>query len=298
MKNISGRLVIFLQKMLAFFGYKLSPLDFHDISLKSRSYLTKLSFENESSNSEKKIMPIKAHMFWAYGSLSKLEILSAVSFLKNGYELNFWSYDNISNLPDGVIQRDAREILPEHRVFKYKNGSYAGFANLFRYAVLLKYGGLWADSDVICLLPMSELQNSGIVSFLVTERTPSAIKLNNNLIYNSEPRSGDVIDLAYALSDRFDVDKLQWGDCGPKLLSALVKTYPSLIPTIMEPCFANPVDWWDCPRVLLDPKKGKEIPIQWGFLHCYNEMWRTAGIDKNSPFPPGSFLSKIQSLDV
>jgi len=52
-------------------------------------------------------------MFWAYGPLSRLEILCINSFLKNQYDVNVWSYGGAENVPSGARLRDARRILPE-----------------------------------------------------------------------------------------------------------------------------------------------------------------------------------------
>ncbi len=60
---------------------------------------------------------IKVHLFWAYGQLSKLEILSLKSFAKNNFNVHLWSYDKIKNAPTDCTLRDAREILPENYVF-------------------------------------------------------------------------------------------------------------------------------------------------------------------------------------
>ncbi len=65
---------------------------------------------------------IEAHMFWAYGNPGQLELLCVNSFLAQGYRLNFWSYDQISNLPPGARLRDARDVLPEERCFHKQNG--------------------------------------------------------------------------------------------------------------------------------------------------------------------------------
>lgn len=109
---------------------------------------------------------VEVHMLWIGGSLSNLEKISILSFLKNGFSVKLWTYGNVLGVPDGTIQHDARTVLPENRIFKYKNGSYAGFANLFRYAVLSKFGGLWADTDVICLIPASHFSTFSNRGFL------------------------------------------------------------------------------------------------------------------------------------
>jgi hypothetical protein len=237
--------------------------------------------------------PIQAHMFWAYGNFTKLEKLAAVSFMSNGFDLKIWTYGSIGNLPKGAHQFNAREVIPENRVFTLKNGSYAAFSDLFRYAVLSQYGGLWADTDVICLTSSSALRKIGGGGLLVTENTDNSFRISNNLIYHPNPKSGDLIDLAFAIADRFQVDKISWAELGPELLTTLVRAYPSISPQIMGPEFANPVNWWDCPHRLLSEET--TLTEKTWFLHCFNELWRRSGTDKNSNLPKDSLLGKIFS---
>lgn len=255
--------------------------------LKSNLNQNNESIKEISSNS------ITVHMLWVEGNLGNLELLCCNSFIKNNFNLIMWTYGNMSNLPDGALQRDAREIIPEDRIFTYKNGSYAGFADLFRYAVLSKHGGLWADTDVICLMNMEDLRTLTYEGFFVSERIQNSngLKVNNNVIYHPTPKSGDIIDLAYRFSDGFDVKKLEWGYCGPRLLTALVENWPTISPKIMEPNFANGVDFWRCPDYLIQDKK--ELPEDCAFLHCYNEMWRRSGVDKNAPYPKDSLIGAL-----
>jgi hypothetical protein len=234
---------------------------------------------------------VPVHMFWAYGDFSKLERLAIASFLANHFQVNVWTYDSIRNIPKNTVQHDARKIIPEDRVFKYWNGSYAGFSDLFRYAVLSKQPGLWVDSDVICLCSVNDFKKYNKNDFLVTERTKQSTKLNGNVIYRPEPIEGDIIDLAYAISERYRIDKLEWGDCGPNLLTTLVRTYPKLAPTIMHPDFSNPINCWDCPKQLLS--KPRRLTKKTWFLHCYNEGWRSRGIDKNRYYPQDSLLGSL-----
>jgi hypothetical protein len=256
---------------------------------KIHEVLNKILEKTTRSDSRK---TITTHLFWAYGEISNLEKICLNSFIRQGYALFLWTYGDMTDVPAGVILKDAREILPENRVFKYKNGSYAGFANLFRYAVLSQKGGLYVDTDVICLTPSDKLQTQ---PFLVSERKPNANNpesssgVNNNVIYDPAPRPGDIIDLAFAFSERFPLDKLEWGDCGPRLLNMIAVAYPKLAFEIKEPDFANPIDYFNSPRDLLTPHF--KLPRQAAFLHCYNESWRQAGIDKNAIFPEKSLMA-------
>lgn len=100
------------------------------------------------------------HGLWIEGALSPLELMTVHSFIHHGYQFWLWSYDiETSHLPENVVLKDAREIIPEEDVFFYhqKNqfghgqGSYAGFSDIFRYKLLYEYGGWWTDMDITCL---------------------------------------------------------------------------------------------------------------------------------------------------
>lgn len=263
-------------------GYALMPVDFPHAA----------AFGNLSSSPEEGRVVV--HLLWIGGVLSRLERLCCSSFVRNGYEVKLWTYGPMSGVPPGVSVCDASEILPESRVFRYANGSFAGFSDLFRYAVLARQGGLWADADMVCLLPASELRARLSNGFLVTERTRSAGRrqITNSLIYCPQPQKGDIVDLALAVTDRYDTEKLLWGDCGPRLLSHLAKAYPRLVPRVMEPNFANPLRGRDFPNAAITP--GKSLPRDACFLHCYNNRWR--GVDKNAPWPKGSILGDLAAI--
>jgi hypothetical protein len=58
-------------------------------------------------------------------------------------------------VPSGVSVVDAARVLPRGAVFRHpKTGSMAQFADWFRYRVLLQSGGIWSDTDVVCLEPL------------------------------------------------------------------------------------------------------------------------------------------------
>ena len=52
---------------------------------------------------------------WIGKPLSKLEQLCFKSFLDNGHTVHLYVYDNISNVPSGVIIKDANEILDKSK---------------------------------------------------------------------------------------------------------------------------------------------------------------------------------------
>lgn len=236
---------------------------------------------------------VTAHMFWAKGSISRLEYLCMKSFVDCGYRLFVWSYDNSLEIPVKAILRDANKVVDESKLFLNMRGSYAGFSDYFRYKVLNRFGGLYADTDVIAVRPARELPRK---QFLVTEHTRKKVfnrYINGNVIYNPNPCKGNVIDLALAYTRRFPKADVEWAEIGPDLLSAIVQIYPRHGFVIQPPVFANPLAWWECPEKLLQDDSG-DISENTFFLHCYNEMWREAGVDKNKAvLQRGTLISKL-----
>src|SRR4051812_19813754 len=99
-------------------------------------------------------MKIIIRGLWIGAELSVMERMSIASFLAHGHEYHLYVYDDVKYVPKGALVRDANEILPSSMIFQYKHSkSYAGFANFFRYQLLLQKGGWWVDTDVVCLKP-------------------------------------------------------------------------------------------------------------------------------------------------
>lgn len=105
----------------------------------------------------------QVHALWIGSSLSKLELLTISSFIRQGHTFNLWVYSPIDTaLPVGVEVCNAADIIPAHKVFNYRyaskhghgKGSYAGFSDIFRYKLLYEKGGWWTDMDVTCLKPL------------------------------------------------------------------------------------------------------------------------------------------------
>lgn len=228
-------------------------------------------------------------MFWAYGDLSKLEAVCARSFVEQGFFLNLWSYGQICNAPSGARLRDAREVLPEASVFLNRLGSYASFADVFRYAVLARFGGLWADTDVAAVLPAAELPRR---RFIVTEHVHGHLQINNNVIFDPSPEAGSLVALAYHYSINYPHDRVKWSELGPDLLTALASITPDLPYEIMPPEFANPIPSHQCPECLLDP--AFSFDVMPAFVHLYNERWRMTGADKNQAYPEGSVMESLE----
>ncbi len=227
-------------------------------------------------------------MFWHGRALDPYENLSITSFLQNGYQVDVYTYDRDLVIPASANLRDAREILREDQLRYYESGpgigSVALFANLFRYELLLKKGGWWADVDMICL---RQYNQPGETFFARQDAN-----LVNNAIMRF-PASHPVM-LACAKAAREGIGLAEWGDIGPHLLTKVL-TEQDLIKEAADPLIAYPIEysrWTD----LFDANKRDEIARisrDGFFLHYWNEMWRRAGVNKQIRPPQGSFLDEM-----
>ena len=92
--------------------------------------------------------------FWYGPSLSALDRACLASFAARGHTVNLYSYAPIPDLPQGVILRDAREVVEESYILAYiVNGkpSVSNFTDLFRFALFRHEQTIWIDTDLVLL---------------------------------------------------------------------------------------------------------------------------------------------------
>ena len=93
---------------------------------------------------------------WIGGPLSWMEQLCLKSFVDKGQKITLFSYEDIPNVPEGVIRRDGREIIDTDDFIKYEQkNSFALFADWFRLHMIHQCPSMiWIDTDVYCHRPM------------------------------------------------------------------------------------------------------------------------------------------------
>lgn len=205
-----------------------------------------------------------------------MERLCIASFLKHGHEVHLYVYQDTEGIPPGTVVRDGREILPESRIFMYREyATYAGFANFFRYKLLLEKGGWFVDADTLCLKPF-EFPEQYVFS---SQSYPESV----NLAAIKVPRGSDIMRFAWEECERMDPAQLQWEQAGPKLISRGVD-HLALRRYVAPPDVFCPVDYsqW---REVLRPRKILRLSPRTRGFHLWNEMWRRSGTDKDQKWP-------------
>ncbi len=234
-------------------------------------------------------MTAPVRSLWIGGQLSAMEQLSIRSFLANGHECHLYSYEPLTGVPEGTILHDAREILPESKIFRYTgNGSYAGFSDHFRYEVLRSQGGWWADLDVVCLRPFPEPTHEVVVSM---ETNPAGEAVPATCVIYSSPGSR-LVELLCERTRAKDPATLAWGDIGPSLMAELVRELGLEHACLPWQAFC-PIpytQWFDA----FLPGRAPDFGPETYAVHYWHEFWRRSNLDKNENYGPRSLYEILR----
>ncbi len=135
-------------------------------------------------------------MLWIGGPMSFLDILCVQSFRDAGHEVNFYTYGDVPNIPDGVNVLEARDILAGPPFLRHvRSGSLAFHADLFRLRLLAAVPGIiWADTDAYCVKPFETstghfyaLQAPASVATGVLALPPDSPTLKKLLEFTADP---------------------------------------------------------------------------------------------------------------
>ena len=247
---------------------------------------------------------------WIGNKLSKLEQLSIASFLYHGHQFHLYTYNDISGIPDGTQLKDANEIILERDIFTYYNGSYAGFADWFRWALLFKNGNFWVDTDVICLKPFNfdtnlifGFSNVNIVGPAVLGFPPKhdlCRFLENNcrnpntfLPYDSKKIKDKKLKRRLLGDKRSHID---WGEAGGPVGFTQALKHFNLLHLAKPFTYFFPIPYtnWD---YVFDETLAHETELFSNSyaIHLYNEMMRRKkDFDKNASFPELSLIEQLK----
>jgi mannosyltransferase OCH1-like enzyme len=224
---------------------------------------------------------------WIGPELSAMERLSAASFLAHGHEYHLYVYDDVKHIPAGASVRDANEILPASSIFQYKGTkSYAGFANHFRYELLLSRGGWWADTDVICLKPFEFTS-----PYVFASEPHAGGRIANNGVMKA-PAASELLAHLCRVCRAKDPEKLVWGETGPRLLDASIKEF-ALDEYLTVPRVFCPLGYTEW-AAALDPAARLTFGEETYAVHLWNEMWRRDGRDKNGRYHPDCLYERLK----
>jgi hypothetical protein len=226
--------------------------------------------------------------FWK-GELSPFEMFCLSSFSKKGYDVVLYSYERLSWLPDGVQNLDAREIVAESYMDRFKTDglqNISQFSDYFRYNMFLKTTRFWIDADVILLRDFNESPDQ---PFLVAEgqanvcnaflRIPSSSNELKKIILDTEKYLDK--DIPWAAVQSLVADSYKLRNSSRKVTLRQSKDY-------------MPVGYDDFYKVLLPEHLDECMALCTNAhsVHLYNNILGRIGYYKYLMPPTGSYLNE------
>lgn len=240
---------------------------------------------------------------WIGDSISILERMCINSFLKNGYDYHLYTYGEVKNVPSEVIIKDGNEILDKSELYTYKNTSYSAISNRFRFELLYKKGGIWVDTDVVCIKNY-DIDKDEYIIFSESNKKYNEQKIGACILKfpKEDPILLDAIQMCKDKKQDLIDGTLPWG-LGPMTVKAMVDKY-NLQKYVKPWKFANSCS---CHHVLsmIDPKFDTKDPHGYVdninnlsdetyFIHLWHEFWRRNNIDKNQKFPDNCLYEQLK----
>lgn len=173
-----------------------------------------------------------------------------------------------------LVLEDANQIIQADKVFSYElpssdghaKGSFAGFSDIFRYKLLFERGGWWTDMDITLLKPLDDTQPYYF-------RKHNVLAAVGNLM-KCPPHSDLMLYCFERAVKEVDSQNTDW--LKPiRILNDGIKKFE--LEGFVVGKQSNHDFWND---VVGFTYLGKEIPVQWKYIHWMNELWRGKGIDK------------------
>jgi hypothetical protein len=232
-------------------------------------------------------MPDIIQGLWIGERLSLMEQLCITSFLRHGHSFHLYVYQETAGIPPGTVVLDGNAILPASRIFTYReHKTYSGFANFFRYKLLLEKGGWFVDVDTICVKPFH----------FSDEYVFSSEGINGRQLVNlgatKVPPGSQVMQYAWEACQNMNTSELNWSQCGPTLVREAI-----------EKCSLQQyVKPWTtfCPIHFSFWEQMLSQSISWSFddtthaIHLWNELWRRAAQDKDAGYPAGCLYEQLK----
>jgi hypothetical protein len=172
-------------------------------------------------------------------------------------------------------------------------GSFGPFSDRFRYKLLHERGGIWCDSDMVCLKPLdfAEAMPYVFASERIAARGEHAqggVKLASAFI-KTPPGSALMADCLATAMPPAPAD-IVWSSIGPDLLQRMVIQH-QLSGHVVQPQVFCPIDYWR----FQDLFTGMQLlPDDAYGVHLWHEMWRRQCFDKNQHYDPLSLYERLR----
>lgn len=213
---------------------------------------------------------------WYGSEIDQLGRLTIASFLQHKHSFTLYTYDLNIVVPNGVIVKDANEILNSSQIYG-NNNVWQPFSDLFRYKMLIETDYIWVDMDVVCITDDWHFPHEYVFGL-------EDIRYNNAIL--SMPKNSKALKYMYETALNTKPSELNWNipsgipiDIGPTLLTKTINEFELNKYGLPEKAFypINPRETFKflypgCLKEVLDKSEGNYA------VHLYsstlNKKWR------------------------
>lgn len=238
-----------------------------------------------------------AYFLWVGSDLPDIARISVLSAVEAGFDAVLFTDRELTRPCRGARVLDWREIelpwTPEQVRLKGSSKPYfAGFADLFRYALLSQSDGWWFDCDTIIL--RSEADFSTLLKAGRVVLGYEDAKVVNNAVIGSNNMQ-EMKKLYEAAVPHYPLFE-RWGVTGPRLVTKMAARSGKLDADLVSPEHFYPLHHGDIAKVFLPKCRAalEEVSGNWFCLSLWNEVLSRSGLKYMSP-PSDSFLSALLS---
>ena len=255
---------------------------------------------------------VRLGSLWIGGNLSWLEQLCIRSFLHHGHEVTLYTYEGVTNAPEGTILADANTVFPATEFITHRaSGSPAYHADAFRYRMISATGLAWVDVDVLCQRTWRAPEDAALFGWEVPGRvvcnavlrlpaaSPALAQLNAFCAsqYSIPPWFAEDerarLETLRDAGTPVHVGEMPWGVSGPAAVTHFLRESGEIAKALPQSAF-YPVPFKDR-RDMLAP--GRDLsdrigPDCWG-VHLWNRRLRRRLVTHHGGIPPpDSFVGR------
>ncbi len=223
---------------------------------------------------------------WIGERLSAMEQLSIKSFLDHGHPYHLYIYGTVTGIPQGTTVLDASLVMDQLRACRTPGVcgvglSWAPFADLFRYKLLMMNGGWWVDTDFICMKPFDF--DAPYVF------TGDGDGVNPALMKVAGPHD-PFITWVYNMAESVFSKDVPWGVTG-SFPAEGARKFNLMQYRLADQLFC-PINEQILTAGVMGEDNHKRVAEAYA-VHCFNELWRISGADKNGVFPASSLYERM-----
>lgn len=249
---------------------------------------------------------------WIGENLSYIEQLTLASYVYHGHKIELYCYNNISNIPKGVIIKNANEIITYDKINVKHTGSHAHSADHFRFEALYQKGGTWVDMDMLCVSSqvltgdhIFGWQNNDHLNTAIIRLPPgspiSRLMVSRMLNINTwtpiDTRKERIRKTLRLLQNKNSPYHTGWGELsGPIPFTRAVKHF-NLISQADPQIKFYPLDCFESIRPFWPNEDLSDVIEKTTFsIHLWSEMLARTGIKRYKEPPQGSYIKSLLDL--